>query len=147
MSVYKRKLIIGSDHAGYETKNFLLKELSDRFDIEDVGSFNGEKCDYPIIAKELSEKVLANKDSFGILVCGTGIGMSIAANKFHGIRCANVTCKEFAKLAKEHNNANVLSLSGRFVSNDENLEIVNTYLDAEFEERHLTRIKMMVGEN
>ncbi len=72
--------------------------------------------------------------------------MSIAVNKFVGIRCANVTSKEFAKLAKQHNNANVLALSGRFVSNEENLEIVNAYLESEFEQRHLERIKMIVGE-
>ncbi len=146
MNACKQKLIIGSDHAGYETKKFLIKELSNRFDIKDVGTLDGNKCDYPVIAKALSEEVLANKDSFGILICGTGIGMNIAANKFHGIRCANVTSKEFAQLAKQHNNANVLSLSGRFVSNEENLAIVNAYLSAEFEPRHLERIKMIIGE-
>ena len=140
-------LVIGSDHAGYEMKEYLIKALSNRFAILDVGAFSKESCDYPDIAKALAEKVLNTKNSFGILVCGTGIGMNIAVNKFPGIRCANVTCKEFAKLAKQHNNANVLALSGRFVSEQENLDIVNAYLDVEFESRHLSRIKKIIGEN
>ncbi len=140
-------LVIGSDHAGYEMKEYLIKALSNRFTISDVGTFSKESCDYPDIAKSLAQKVLNTENSFGILVCGTGIGMNIAVNKFPGIRCANVTSKEFAILAKQHNNANVLALSGRFVSEKENLDIVNAYLDAEFEPRHLCRVQKIVGEN
>ncbi len=143
-SYLNKKLIIGSDHAGFETKKDLKDYLVYYFkEVIDVGTFSNESCDYPIIAKKLAEYLEKDKDALGILICGTGIGMSIAVNKFDFIRCANVTNKEFAKLAKMHNNANVLALSARFVSTDENIEIIKEFMRNKFEDRHQKRIDML----
>ena len=143
-SYINKKLIIGSDHAGFETK----KELKDYFghyfkEVIDVGTFSNDSCDYPIIAKKLANHLENDNDALGVLICGTGIGMCMAANKFEFIRCANVINKEFAKLAKMHNNANVLALSARFVSINENIEIIKEFMITKFEDRHQKRIDML----
>lgn len=144
MNTYKR-IIIGSDHGGFETKEFLKKNLEKDFEIIDVGTNSTNSCDYPDIASLLCKKIQKDKEALGIIICGTGIGMSIAANKFKKIRCANVINVEFAKLAKAHNHANVLSLSGRFVSNKDNLKIIQEFLKQEPEARHIIRLKKIKG--
>lgn len=142
MSAYN-KIYIASDHGGYTMKQDLIKYFSRKYEIIDLGTNSNDSVDYPLYAKKLCNNVLSDNDSFGILVCGTGIGMSIAANRIKGIRCANLTNPEFARLSKEHNNANVLSLSGRFVSLDDNIKIIEAYVNTEFEPRHQKRLNMI----
>ena len=137
------KIAIGSDHAGYELKeklkSFLIKE---GYEVEDFGTDSNEPADYPDFAKRVSEAVLGDCE-FGILICGSGIGMSIAANKFPGIRAALCTSPELAKASREHNNANILTLGARFTEEDPAKKIVKTFLETEFtgEERHVRRLK------
>jgi len=135
------KVILGSDHAGFELKQNLKEFLSaQNFQVEDVGCFSNESCDYPDFAKAVAEKVL-KENSAGILVCGAGIGMSIAANKVRGIRAANCYSIETAKLAREHNNANILCLGARLLEKQKAFEIAKAFLETEFsnEERHKKR--------
>lgn len=135
-----KNIIIGSDHAAFKLKEAILKQFS-QHNIIDVGPNNEDSVDYPDYAKLVSEKVLATPNSIGILMCGSGIGMSIAANKIKGIRAALVTSIEAAPLARQHNNANVLCLSGRLMDTQTNLAIVEAFLGARFEgDRHQRRI-------
>lgn len=137
------KIIIGSDHNGYNIKKEIIKKLKNlKYEIEDKGAYNEEAVDYPILAKSVCDAVLGSDENLGILICGTGIGMSIAANKIKGIRCAKADTKEEAGLTKQHNNANVLAVSSK-KSNEEIVEIVLAFIKSEFsfEERHIRRIK------
>lgn len=136
------KIYIASDHAGFEMKESIKKEMNNLSFI-DLGTNSSESVDYPDYAYALSNEVKKDKNSVGILICGTGIGMCIAANKVSGIICANVTSPKFAELAKQHNNANVIALSSRYVSVEENIEIINAFLSSTFEERHLKRIEKL----
>lgn len=136
------RLIIGSDHAGFEQKELLRAHLiAEGHDIVDAGTFSEDSVDYPDFAIKTARSVAAGEAELGILVCGTGIGVSIAANKVHGVRAANVTMPEFAELARMHNNANVVTVSGRFVPYEVNERIVDTFISTEFEGgRHQGRI-------
>ncbi|MGN0929903.1 MAG: ribose 5-phosphate isomerase B [Alphaproteobacteria bacterium] len=136
-------LVIGSDHAGFDLKEFLKSYLKDEgYVVEDIGTTSNESCDYPDIADKMSDYLGQNKDNFGILICGTGIGMSIAINRYRNIRGALLYSPEVAKLAREHNNANVAVLGARSFSNKENLDFLTAFLTAKFsnEERHQRRI-------
>lgn len=138
-----KTIVFGSDHAGLQLKNFLTTAVSVDYDINivDMGTFSSDSCDYPDYAKEVCDTVLTIKDSLGILVCGTGIGMSIAANKIKGIRCANCCTEYMAAMSKKHNNANVISLGERTTSKNLALDIVKTFINIEFEAgRHQRRI-------
>ena len=138
-----KTIVFGSDHAGLEVKNFLTTAIGVDYDINiiDMGTFSTVSCDYPDYAKDVCDTVLCMKDSLGILVCGTGIGMSIAANKIKGIRCANCCSEYMAVMAKKHNNANVISLGERTTSKNFALDIVKAFINAEFEAgRHQKRI-------
>ena len=128
------RVVIGSDHAGYDQKERLKAHLAEQgHDVIDVGTASGdESVDYPDFAIAAGRKVARGDAELGVLVCGTGIGMSIAANKVRGVRAANVTSVEFARLAREHNNANVVTVSARFVSVQENEEIVDAFLTTPF---------------
>lgn len=132
----------GADHGGYAQKEVLVAYLKNAgYEVIDNGAFSEESVDYPDFAKLVADDVACGKASFGILVCGTGIGMAIAANKVKGVRAANVTSASFAKLAREHNDANVLTLSGRFVSVEENKAAVDMFLSSEFQGgRHSRRV-------
>lgn len=139
----KIKVFIGSDHGGYEMKENIKKsnELNKIIDFIDVGTNSLESVDYPDYAEKIAEQVLKNKGSYGIGICGTGIGMCIALNKIKGIYAANVNKTIEGELAKEHNNVNVLSLSGRFTSVEENVEIIKKFFSVNFESgRHSKRI-------
>ncbi len=126
-------IAMGADHAGFEQKELLKNYLIEQgFTVHDKGCFSEERVDYPDFAKTVSEAVAAGEADFGVLVCGTGIGMAIAANKVDGIRAANVITPEFAQLAREHNNANVVTVSGRFVDLETNKAILDTFLNTEF---------------
>lgn len=136
------KIYIASDHAGFEMKEAIKKSMNN-ISFIDLGTNSLDSVDYPDYAYALSNKVKKDEDSVGILICGTGIGMCLAANKVSGIRCANVTSVIFAELAKQHNKANVISLSGRYSSVELNVEIINAFLSSTFEERHMKRINKL----
>lgn len=141
----KQTLFIASDHAGFDLKQALLARLRDAYDVIDCGpSTDQEPDDYPDFAQKVCEAVLDHKAQ-GILICDTGIGMSIAANRFDGIRAALVTTPFMAERSKLHNNANVLCLGQDAVSQDENYELVDTWLGTEFsaESRHARRIEKL----
>lgn len=139
------KVIIGSDHAGFGLKEKIkdyLKEL--KYSIDDLGAYSKESTDYPLVGKKVAEKV-AKTNSKGILMCGTGIGMCITANKIKGVRAALCYDEKTAKLAREHNNANVLCLGARTQSAKNYKKIIKTFLTTEFskEDRHKRRVKEM----
>jgi len=136
------KIMIGSDHAGYKLKEEIKKYVSDLgYDVEDKGTNNEESVDYPVYAEKVAKEVAKGKAE-GILICGTGLGMSMAANKVKGVRAALAYNANAAKMAKEHNNANVLCLGAREFSKEEAKKITKVFLEAKFEggERHQRRI-------
>ena len=137
------KIIIGSDHGGFNLKNAILDYLKSKgYEVEDYGCYSTESCDYPIIAKSVAQKVL-DSDSRGILVCGTGIGVSIVANRFQGIRASHCTDTFTARMTRMHNNSNVLCLGERITGVGLALDIVDIWLKTEFEGgRHQNRIDM-----
>lgn len=138
------KIIIGSDHAGFNLKNKLIKYLESKgIETKDAGTYSTDSCDYPIIAKEVSYCIAEGKYSKGILVCGTGIGMSIAANKVKGIRAAVLSDTCSAKMSRLHNNTNILCLGERIVGEELAKDIVDMWLSSEFlGGRHEKRVAM-----
>ncbi len=127
------RISIGSDHAGFEQKQLLKDYLAQEgHEVTDCGPDSDERVDYPDYAAAVCEEVASGRADFGVLVCGTGIGMAIAANKVHGIRAANIVREDFAALCREHNDANVITLSGRFVTFDENRKILDAFLSTSF---------------
>lgn len=139
-----KKIIIGSDHAGFILKNKLAAYLQQSgFDVDDAGTYTTESCDYPIIAKEVAQNIKEGKYEKGILVCGTGIGMSIAANKVKGIRAAVVSDTCSAKMSRLHNDANILCLGERIVGEELAKDIAEIWLKTPFlGERHSRRVEM-----
>lgn len=133
---------IASDHAGFEQKQQLAEYLrAQGHEVDDCGPADDNRVDYPDFAAAVARKVASGAADRGVLVCGTGIGMAIAANKVAGIRAANVTTPEFAALSREHNDANVVTLSGRFVSLADNEAILDAFLATPFGEgRHAGRV-------
>lgn len=137
------RVALGSDHAGYEQKEQIKRYLIERgVDVADLGTASAdESVDYPDFAINVGRAVASGDADRGVLVCGTGVGMAIAANKVVGVRAANVTDPEFARLARAHNDANVVAVSGRFVPFEVNAEIVETFLSTAFEGgRHGKRV-------
>lgn len=136
------KIAIGCDHGGFNLKNEIIKHLSSKnIELKDFGTYTMESCDYPEIAKEVAENVSKKEFDFGILVCGTGIGVSIAANKVPGIRAALCHDTFSAHATREHNNANILTLGERVVGTGLALDIVDTFLNSKFQgDRHQRRI-------
>ena len=133
-----KKIFIASDHAGYNLKNSIISKLKK---ITDLGPKTPDSVDYPDYAKKLSKKVASNKGSFGILICGSGMGMAIAANKTKNIRAALCYSSEVTKLAREHNDANILTLGARVIDEATALSLVETFLNTDFEgSRHAVRI-------
>lgn len=140
----KQLIFMGSDHAGFKAKEELKATLSkDEFDITDLGCFSEEPCDYPDIAREVGEKIQEHPEAKGILICGSGIGVSIAANKIHGVRAVLATSVELAELSRQHNNANVLAMGARTTDMDTIKKITDKFLHTDFddEERHLRRVE------
>ena len=136
------KIAVGCDHGGLNLKNEIIKHLNSKnIEIKDFGTYTSESCDYPDVAKVVGEKVVEKEFDFGILVCGTGIGVSIAANKIPGIRAALCHDTFSAHATREHNNANILTLGERVVGTGLALDIVDTFLNSTFQgERHQRRI-------
>lgn len=139
------KIAIGCDHGGFEHKNAIAEHLKERgFEVTDFGIYENKSVDYPEIALKLANSVAAGENTLGILVCGTGIGMSIAANKVNGIRAAAVSDHFSAKYTRLHNNANILCLGGRVIGVGTALELADLFVDTEYEGgRHQKRLDMI----
>ena len=139
------RLAIASDHGGFELKEIVKKHLEERgLEVADLGTNSDASVDYPVYGKACGEAVASGEADCGIVVCGTGIGISIAANKVKGVRCGLCTSVEMAQLTKQHNNANVLALGGRTTAPELALQIVDAWLDTEFEGgRHERRTGML----
>jgi ribose 5-phosphate isomerase B len=134
------KLLIGSDHAGFELKEKIKSHFAD-IEFIDKGCYSSESVDYPDFAHVVALSILHHESPLGILICGSANGVSIAANKHQGIRAAIAWTEEIARLARQHNDANILSLPARFISESEAYAIVESFLNAKFEGgRHQTRV-------
>tara|TARA_A100001015_G_scaffold61065_1_gene67333 strand:- start:3025 stop:3456 length:432 start_codon:yes stop_codon:yes gene_type:complete len=136
-------IIISNDHAGVELKNKVKEYLESKgYNLKDFGNNDGESVDYPDIIHPLAKEISEKKDSKGIIMCGTGNGVSMVANKYEGVRAGLCWSKEIAELIRKHNNANILSLPARFISIKVALEIVKVFLETDFEEggRHERRV-------
>ena len=137
-----QNLAIASDHAGYNLKNYIAHNLKREINLNDFGTNSEESCDFPDFAKEVCDFVVNNESSRGLLICGSGVGMSISANKIKGIRAANVVDKDTAIQSVEHNDVNVLCLGAHNINEENVIDIVESFLDAKLiqDERYLRRI-------
>ena len=136
-------IAIGCDHAGFDLKNIIIKYLEQHnFIYKDYGTYDKNSCDYPDYAKLVCESIINNKSKFGVLICNTGIGISICANKFSGIRAALCNNSFGARMSREHNDANVLALGAGVIGKDLALDILKTFLQTNFSDelRHVKRI-------
>ncbi|MHB8258741.1 MAG: ribose 5-phosphate isomerase B [Bacteroidia bacterium] len=136
------KLYIGSDHAGFELKEKLkVYLLQKNYDVSDCGCYSAERADYPDYGHRVAESVLVDKDSLGIIICGSGNGINITANKHQGIRSAVCWLPEIASLARQHNNANIMALPARFISFEIAIQCADAFLFHTFEGgRHQERV-------
>ncbi|HIU00076.1 MAG TPA: ribose 5-phosphate isomerase B [Candidatus Copromorpha excrementavium] len=141
----KMKIAVASDHGGYKLKEYLKKYLEEKGEeVIDLGTDSEESVDYPVYGKACGEAVVSGKADRGIVCCGTGIGISIAANKVKGVRCALCTDVHMAEMSRKHNNANVLALGGRTTSDEDARKITEAWLDTGFEGgRHQRRVNML----
>ena len=140
-----KTIVLGADHGGFELKNIIKKHLEGKgYEVIDVGTNAPDSCDYPVFASKACARVLNGEADLGILVCGTGIGMSIAANKHKGIRAACCSDTFSARLTRLHNNANFLCIGARVVGQGLALDLVDNFLCAEFEgDRHTKRLSLI----
>lgn len=137
-------LFIGSDHGGYRLKEYLRLHLSHKYTVKDLGCYTEERVDYPDVAAAVAKAVLSTPQGKGILICGTGIGISIKANRYPGIRAAIVYSAFTAEMAKAHNNANILCFGGRTTSPEEALTYINTWEESRYEGgRHSLRLEKL----
>ena len=137
-------ILVSNDHAGVQLKNEVKSFLEDKgYIVENLGDNSGESVDYPDIIHPLAKEISKNKDKKGIIMCGTGNGVSMVANKYEGVRAGLCWSKDIAELIRKHNDANVLSLPARFISTKEALEIVQVFLETDFEDggRHERRVE------
>ena len=139
------KIAIGCDHAGYELKEKLKDYLTSMsYEVIDVGCHGLESVDYPTFGFKVGEAVANKEATYGVVVCGSGIGISIAANKVKGVRCANVFVEDHARLARLHNNANVIGFGARFLSFEQASNMLKIFLETEFEgNRHVKRVDLL----
>lgn len=140
-----KKIALGCDHAGFEMKDAVIAHLNQKgWDVIDVGTNSSDSCDYPLFAHEVCKNIQQGAAELGILICGTGIGMSLVANKHRGIRAAACSDTFSARLTRVHNNANVLCFGTRVVGIGLALDLVDNFLDAEFEGgKHERRVNMI----
>jgi len=147
----KKKIFIGSDHAGFEVKEYIKKlidkNFSEKIIFNDCGTYSKDPVDYPDYAKIVGEKVFENKNSFGILICGSGAGMQIAANKINGIRAVFCYDKYSAIMARNDNNANILTLRAREFNKNKYKEIIENFIETKFSNitRHKRRVEKLKG--
>ena len=136
-----RRVLIASDHAGYMLKKILIEKLQGKIKFEDLGPFSENPVDYPDYAKKVAKNVSSKKSNMGILVCGSGTGMAMSANKFKKIRAAVCYNKASTRLSRQHNNANIMALGARLTKRSEAQKLVNLFLKTKFEGgRHLRRV-------
>lgn len=140
-----KKLVMGADHAGYTLKDKIKATLTERgYEIIDVGTFSSESCKYPLIAHDLCKNIQDGNAELGILICGTGVGMSMCANKHKGIRAACTSDTFSARLTRMHNDANVLCFGERVVGYGLAMELVDAFIETEFEGgRHAERVELI----
>ena len=145
ININNMKIGIASDHAGYELKSAIIKELNQQFSLIDYGTESSEKSvDYPDFAKVLCQKLINGEIEKGILICGSGVGISIAANRFKKIRAALCFSPEMAELSRKHNDANVLCLGSRIMDQQTAIKSVQTFLNTKFEAgRHANRVEKL----
>lgn len=139
-------IALGCDHGGFELKKEVMEHLKERnIEFKDFGTYTSDSCDYPVYAGKVAEAVLSRECELGILICGTGIGISIAANKIKGIRAALCHDCFSAEATRSHNDANILAMGARVVGAGHALKIVDTFLDTPFsnDERHIRRINLI----
>ena len=141
------KIYIGSDHAGFEMKEFLKQALTPLgYTMEDKGTFSLDSVDYPDFARLVAHEVAQHRAEYGVLVCGSGIGMAITANKVAGIRAANVSDEQDARLSREHNDANVLAIGARIIGDEKAIKIIDIFLNTEFAGgRHERRVEKIAA--
>lgn len=139
------KIALGCDHGGYELKETVKKHLEEKgYEILDLGCHSTQSVNYPVYGKAVGNAVVNKEADYGIVICGTGIGISIAANKVKGVRAALCMNTTMARLTREHNNANVLAMGARLLGDVLALEIVDTFLNTEFQGgRHIERVAMI----
>ncbi len=139
------KIALGSDHAGYILKEAIKNYFTEKkIEYKDFGTFKIDSCNYPEYSYKVSTAVAAGEADLGILVCGTGIGMCITANKIKGIRAAQAYDPEMAQMSRLHNNANILCLGGRILSDEEGIKVVEAFLSTSFEGgRHQNRLNLI----
>lgn len=140
------KIAIGCDHAGFAIKNLIIEHIKNKgYEVVDVGTNSADSCHYPIYAHALCEKIQSGECALGILICGTGIGMSMCANKHKGIRAALCSDTYSAKMTRVHNDANLLCMGARVIGSCLAIDILDAFLGAEFEGgRHAIRVDMMM---
>ncbi|MGI6717729.1 MAG: ribose 5-phosphate isomerase B [Bacteroidales bacterium] len=135
-------IAIASDHAGYELKEYIKKNFNDKFNFKDFGTNSSESVDYPDFIHPLAHEIDKGNIKFGIIICGSGNGVSMTANKYPNVRAAICWNTELAALARKHNDANVLALSARFITKETAIEIVKSFFSTDFEGgRHLRRVE------
>ena len=138
------RISIGCDHGGFNLKERVVKYLQEKYEVVDYGCYGLDSCDYPVFAKKVADDVSNNKSDFGILICTTGIGMSITANKFKNVRAALVTNLESAHLTRMHNNSNVICLGAKFTPYEEAIKYLDAFLNEQFEGgRHQRRVDLI----
>lgn len=136
-----RKIAIACDHAGFEYKEFLKEQLSAKYEITDYGTHSADSVDYPDFVHPAASSVESGENEFGVLICGSGQGVQLSANKHQGIRCALCWMPELGALARQHNNCNMVAVPARFIAKELALEIVETFLSTDFEGgRHEDRV-------
>ena len=142
-----KKLVIGCDHAALDLKNAVRAHLEERgFEVSDVGTYTNESCNYPVFAHRVCTKIQSGEAEMGILICGTGIGMSLVANKHKGIRAACCSDTFSARLTRQHNDANVLCFGARVVGPGLAFDLVDNFVDAEFEGgKHAVRVDIIAA--
>lgn len=140
--MFDKIIPIGCDHAGFELKTAIINHFTERgYKFKDFGTYSDESIDYPDYAHPVAQYIEATPGAMGIVICGSGNGINMTVNKYQGIRSALCWKNEIAALARQHNDANILSLPGRFVTIEEGIEMVETFFTTEFEGgRHLARI-------
>lgn len=136
-----KKIAIACDHAGFDYKELIKKHLEESYDVQDFGTYSKDSVDYPDFVHPAATSVEKGENELGILICGSGQGVSITANKHQDIRCALCWLPELAELARQHNNANMISIPARFITSELAIEIVDQFLTTDFEGgRHQNRV-------
>ncbi len=141
------KIALGCDHGGLNIKNAVIEYLKkNNFEFEDFGCYTEESVDYPVYAYKVAKAVTENEDTLGILCCGTGIGISMAANKVKGIRAAVCTNEFMAEMTRRHNNSNILCMGGRIIDEATAVKLADLFVNTEFEgDRHTRRVDMITA--